>query len=424
MSKEKLKSSSRRSLALSYKLYARSKLLIQSKIWKKSPYASTVEAKLGAAKFDFDEIPEQALAETSAINYSGQNRTPGGATTAATAAVSSTEFKEETFGYVKDQKSAAQKQSELAEVLSDQELMWTTYFSGMLDNCIDVVEENLEEGKFKLVGSSEQQNGKQRMEKRLARACDLPIKLILTPLHHGGKAVKKFADLLDMKFGALHASLRVGHVILEWSDNSLVTPYLCDYVERLIQVSLESYGKWTESVSQQHGQFMKTAEELDFSGEVEQVYVIASKKKEMIDRLIEVVVQYNRFGFYNVIDRNCQDFVMDCLKALGVEIPKGLKGDLRDYYKTLEKGRSPSIPNFKNHDDLNKYASDCNVSSLTPHDLEYLLAMYFRFHLEFKTKEACSRKELEEWVCPRQPCHMDRVDVVEHGDLLIHSFLH
>ena len=312
----------------------------------------------------------------------------------------------------------------MARCLTDPELLWSNYFSGMLDNCVDAVEHNLDEGKLEFRSSLEEEHGKKRMEHRVSSACALPIKLILTPLHRGGRAVKTFASLLAMQFGPLHTSLRVGQVILEWNDSNLVTPYHCDHAERLVQVSLESYSKWTESVRQQHSDFKRTIEELDFSGEVEQIFVIASKKKEMIDRLIEVVVRYNRYYFYNLIDRNCQHFVMDCLDALEVKFPKELNGGLRNYFKMLAKGRSPSIPKmFKTHAHLDDYVKEQSLESMSQHDLEYLLALYFRFHLESKEKVKNDRKQYEEWVCPERFCHMDEVEMhVDQSTLLIHRF--
>ena len=432
MSGSRFKSGKRSALARSYNYFFANKINKEYSVNGQPSYVNTAEAKLEAAENDFEQPPVEAGAEASGpikVERSGPGQKRDIPVEAqdqgAAAATASTEFDGEASGSMTDPECvriSKQQRLQMAQSLTDPVLLWSNYFSGMLDNCVDAVEHNLEEGELEFRSSLEEEHGKKRMEHRVSSACALPIKLILTPLHRGGRAVKKFASLLEMQFGPLHASLRVGQVILEWNDSNLVTPYHCDHAERLVQVSLESYSKWTESVRQQHSDFKRTTEELDFSGEVEQIFVIASKKKEMIDKLIEVVVKYNRYYFYNLIDRNCQHFVMDCLDALEVKFPKELNGGLRDYFNKLVKGRSPSIPKmFKTHAHLDDYVKEQSLETMSQHDLEYLLALYFRFHLESKEKIKNDRKQYEEWVCPERFCHMDEVEMhVDQSTLLIH----
>ena len=377
-------------------------LKMQGKARNKSSFVATVEDKLKAAGINLDELGIRDPVSSCPSH-------------GATAAASSTTEPDRGASVPKTgKKSVEQKRLESARVLSDRELMWTQYFSGMLDDCVEVVEESLEEPPS--LRSLEVSMHDRRVKQRNDRACDLPVKVFLTPLQRCGSSINMFASFLEMIFGPFHASLRVGQVILEWDDSSLVIPRHCDHAERLIKVNVESYSRWTESIGQR-----------EIKEEVEQVFVIASKKKEMLDKLIDKVVEYNRSYAYNLFTRNCQHFVMDCLNALGVNYPEQLKGDLRDYYKKLKIRLSPSVSSstkLKTHRDLDEYVKKIDLRSLTPHDLEYILALYFRFHVESKEKIKDDRKKMEEWTCPEADCCMNYVDqLVDHGKLLIHDFL-
>ena len=419
------KSNSKRSaLAGSYALLSGEKCKIEEgKVHSRSASVATVEAKLKAAESSFN------------VEYTGPGQRRDvvtGQGSQGAAATASTDIhdgdlpaaEESSDKGPEDIRIDKQARLKMAECLTNPELMWSKFFSGMLDDCIDAVEENLEENKLELLGSIEESRGRQRMDHRAANVCSLPIKLILTPLRRGRTLVKAFASHLEMQFGPLHAALQVGQVILEWNDSHLVTPYQCAYEDRLIQVNLEKHSRWVDSVKQHRGQLERATEDLNLTGQMEQVFLIAARKKEMIDALIEVIITYNRSYYYNLIDRNCQHFVMDALDALGIKLPKEFTGGLRNYYKAVIKGRNPKIPKeFKTHRDLDKYVEEQDLDSMTQHDLEYILAMYFRFHLESKEKLKENRQLLEEWVCEEAVCRMDEIEkLVDHKNLLIHQF--
>ncbi len=413
----------RSSLARSYDLFFCNKMLKEQKASGKGSYVLTAESKLLAA--------EKYLVEHHLESEAGGsvNAECGGADVSETGATGS-DWQDGSAQQSQDPElsgnSAAAKKDKLkfAETLVDPDLMWSRYFSGLLDNCFEAVEENLMESDVDLESSMEREEGKRRMKHRAATACSLPIKLILTPLHRVRTLARTFASRLEMQFGPLHASLQVGQVVLEWNDSSLVTPYPCDYQDGIFRVNLEKHSRWMDYVSHHHSSFEAAAASLNLAGQTEQIFVIASKKTEMITSLIDVIIKYNRFYYYNLIDRNCQHFVKDCLDALGVQFPNEFKGGLQDYFKQLVAGCTPDIPKkFKTHRDLDKYVESQDLTSMPQHDLEFLLVLYFRFHLESKDKLKENRKLLEEWVCQEQHCKMDEVEhQVKDQSLLIHKF--
>ena len=170
----------------------------------------------------------------------------------------------------------------------------------------------------------------------------------------------------------------------------------------------------------------KATEELDFSKQIELVYMITSKKKNLIDALIDVIVKYNKHYYYNVIDRNCQHFVLDALQALQVEVPRCLTGKFGRYYKALLKGKTPSVPSeFKTHSDLDRYAmlevSKGTITDMPQHDLEFILTVYIRFHVESRSK--LTGKALDEWQCIESNCCIEEIEKhIRMESLKIHDF--
>ena len=336
----------------------------------------------------------------------------------------------ESFGVDMSQaRELGEKQkTELAKALIDPTQLWECYFSGIIDDSANAVEENVEEVKVVPTHSREVVQAQKRGEHRFAGVCHFPLKLIFTPLKQGRRIANTFASILEMQFGPLHAALQVGSVILEWDDSSLVTPYLCSYEDQVMQVDMQPYSEWAKYTGKHHTNIKKALEGLDYGQQIELIYMVSSEKKRLIDALIDVIVHYNKFYYYNLFDRNCQHFVCDALEALEMELPREFMGGLGDYYKALIKGKTPSVPSqFKTHSDLDLYVmqkkEDGFFSGMPQHDLEYLLALYFRFHLESKTKLKGDQKALDEWRCTEELCQAKVVEGrIELQSMAIHNF--
>lgn len=315
---------------------------------------------------------------------------------------------------------------DLATALIDPDQLWDNFFSGVvMDEARGAIEEGIEEQEQRFAHSMEVRQAALRSERRLSDVCNFPIKLILTPLKRGRKMATAFASMLEMQFGPLHAALQVGHVVLEWNDSNLVTPYLCAAEDQVMELDVQQHSQWVKYTAQHSVEMQRAARDLDFSEQVELTYKVTSEKKSLIDALIKVIIKYNKFHYYNLFDRNCQHFVMDALDALEVRIPKQLPGGLGKYFKALVEGRTPSLQKeFKTHSALDEYVTQQqSIGSMPQHDLEFLLTLYFRFHLESKAKLKGDGAASRAWQCQEQGCRMGEVEkLIKVESLKIHQF--
>lgn len=327
-----------------------------------------------------------------------------------------------------DSVSDVAKKPDLAAHLIDPKEIKEHYFSCILEEVASwAIDEHIEEGGNRLE-PHEMSPAQKRAEHRFRRVCDLPIKLLLTPLSRQGFPVDRFASFLEMEFGSLHAALQVGDVILEWNDSDLVIPRLCDHGDELIVTDVQAKSDWVKNAAKHHQRMKQAAEKLDFPEQIDLVYVVTAAKNEMIDNLVAVIVKYNKMHYYNVIDRNCQHFVRDALHALEVKEPIELSGQLASYYQALKRGRTPEVPdNLKTHGSLDEYVQEIcknrKIDTMPQHDLEFLLAQYFRFHVDSKSKANDTETPMVEWQCQENKCLMERVEKkIDLHSLQIHKF--
>ena len=307
----------------------------------------------------------------------------------------------------------------------------SNYFSTLVDHPATVaIEENLTEEKCEFTSTYEESRAQERGEQRFTKLCDLPLKLILTPVCVGGRVISKFASLLEMQFGPLHAALQVGDVILEWNDSSLVVPHFAEHDDRLMKTDVRHLTDWVSFTSGEVPRVREAIQMLDYRKQIELIYKVTAEKQRLIDNLVEIIITYNRQYYYDIIRRNCQHFVTDALKALGVSEPIEFTGGLGEYFRALKQGRSKVLQGkFTNHVHLDTYVREKEqngeISQLTRHDLEYLLAQYFRYHLEQKTRLLRDNKEAElgEWSCEVKGCCMERLEQrIDFESLRIHNF--
>lgn len=319
---------------------------------------------------------------------------------------------------------------EVAQHLISKEDM-SDYFSTLVDQPATMaIEENLSEEKCEFTSTYEESRAQERGEERFTKLYDLPLKLILTPLCIGGRVISKFASLLEMQFGPLHAALQVGDVILEWNDSSLVVPHFAEHDDQLMKTDVRHLTDWVSFTSGEVPSVREAIQSLDYRKQIELIYKVTAEKQRLIDNLVDVIVTYNRQFYYDVIRRNCQHFVTDALKALGVTEPIEFTGGLGEYFRALKQGRSKALhATFTSHVHLDNYIREKEQSGevvqLTKHDLEYLLAQYFRYHLEQKTRLQRDNKEvdLNDWGCEVKGCCMERLEKrIDFESLRIHSF--
>lgn len=251
---------------------------------------------------------------------------------------------------------------------------------------------------------------------------DLILKLVITPLHSSHE--KSFSSLLETCFGPVHVALKVSNMVLEWSRSSLVMPHFCtDEDVHMMEMEVQPHGKWVE---QQHPESSMAEQKSSYSEQIELTYRIASQKKTHINALINLIVKYNKVFYYDLFLRNGQNVVLDALRVLEVNLPKELPGGLREYYTALTAGK-PRELEFKLHSDLDKYVmhkkQEESLDSMSQINLEVLLTLYFRFHLESRAELKEDHQALEAWQCGELQCCMEEVEKRIQLELLkINSF--
>lgn len=274
--------------------------------------------------------------------------------------------------------------SEKAAELTDPEKLWSVYFSGIaLDPSREHIERNVEEGSLSDDGAATAHN---------PPTAKIPIKLRMKPVHSAGQyGLLSYTSLLLKHYGSLHASFLLDDkIVLAWSTNGLIIPT----------------GKPIESApragaSSRTEQYHATEEQVQYS------FDIASARKQLIDKLISIIVRYNKNYLYHPIFRSCQKFVADSVVALGYPVHSQLEGKLGDYYKEVKKGRKHKAE-FDSHAKLDEYVGRVLESGgTTIPETEYLLSQYFLFHVTSMTE----LEKPEKWVCEvHGGCLMSRLE--------------
>ena len=261
----------------------------------------------------------------------------------------------------------------------------------------------------------------QQAKQDMARACHLPVKLILSQLRRGRPPfAHTWSSLFGFQFGPLHAALQVGEVLIEWTRESLVIPKFEPILPgREIQFNVHSQGEWREAV----GQFVLEMSMADYAPQrrteqkVDALCRSVAEKAQLITNLVEIIVTYNRDYKYDLFNRNCQHFVRDAMAALGIKEAPQLSGKLSEYYKRLKDGKT-KMPEFQEHESVDKYVMD-NFDQLSQHDMEFLLCQYFQHHYSEMSQAA----DIEEWRCPRPTCQSQRLEErIKHNSLLFNQF--
>lgn len=268
-----------------------------------------------------------------------------------------------------------EQMEERAAELTDPEKLWTVYFSGIaLDPSREHIERNLEDGANSTGGAAV---GNPPPSARI------PMKLRMVPIHVGQYGVLSYTSLLLEHYGSLHASMILdGRIVLSWSASGLVVP-----TNQPIGNAPGPSSSKKQSEEAVH--FRTTEEEVQFS------FAMATAKKELVDKLIEVVVRYNKSYYYHPIFRNCQKFVADSVTALGYPVHPKLEGKLGDYFKQVKKGRKTKSE-FQSHTELDKYVVKVlETGGVSLAETEYLLSQYFVFHVMSMTES----ERPEKWVC-------------------------
>lgn len=255
--------------------------------------------------------------------------------------------------------------------------------------------------------SLEEQNQKDQQKHETARACHLPVKLVLSKLRRAPPPLSRhITTLLRIEYGPLHAGLIVGDISIEWSRHSLVVPALDPFAGD-VQTHIDHEGEWLDVTKDAVGKMsLANRQHLDIPKKLEIIYNSRAEKERLIDRLVDVIVKYNRCKKYGVFRCNCQDFVKDALQSLGIRKTPKFEGNLKGYIEELQGGRAACVT-FEKHSELDEYVR-ADVDSLTTHEKEYLVCMYFQFHMA--EMRELSPDQQDQWKCPVRGCLCEHLE--------------
>jgi len=291
------------------------------------------------------------------------------------------------------------EKNEKALELTSPSKIWEIYFSGcVLDPARDEIEAGLDSG-------TPPQSGNTKKGK-------VSIKLEMQPIISSGNygLQGQVSSLLLRNYGSLHASLLVADaVVLEWNTAGLVVPGGKPIMESRANPAGGAEGAADAMVADQ------------MSVVIEEEFEAALAKKTYVDRIIGVIVKFNKFHEYDPIMRNCQTFVADVFKELKFNVPAALEGKLGQYYKQLKDSQAKKCRKVSTHEELDVYVQECLERELPMQTMEYLLFLYFRFHITSLASSANPRR----WSCERPDCLRPRLEQrINKTETLANQILH
>lgn len=120
-------------------------------------------------------------------------------------------------------------------------------------------------------------------------------------------------------------------------------------------------------------------------------YELSLSKMLLINKLVSIIVQYNKHYYYQSITRNSQTFVVDVLQSFGVWESFTFGEKLEQYLENLTKGREEVYKCHKSVNDRVKYlVVSGEINELTYDEARYLRSLYTIYHLEESSTTAAN----------------------------------
>jgi hypothetical protein len=320
-----------------------------------------------------------------------------------------------------------EKQRELAHALTDRNLLFNR-FEYLLHIAEEEIHAAIVDHETTFTHSLEFQSAHQRAKHGAARACHLPVKLFLSRMQRldlPSAAVSITSKLSGMllEFGALHAGLMVGDVRVEWGNDNLIDPQWEDphFVEEDFVAHVHHDGKWALAASSYNKKISLADRERRVQDKIELLLESAEEKRKLIMNLMEVIVRYNCTKRYSVVNCNCQHFVTDALRALGIDSIPTFSGPLNEYLQNLKRYQVGIPDEFSDHAALDAYVQPkLAADTLTQHHMEFLLLHYYRLHINSLPEDG----DIDEWECAVPLCqYRDLADKVDRQAMMCHQFL-
>lgn len=323
---------------------------------------------------------------------------------------------------------SAKEHEKLARELTDHKQIFNR-FSHLLEVVDEEIQAVLRDEEAGFTHSDEVQRAHQRAKHGMARVCHLPVKLFLSRLRQhtlpATSITAKISEVL-LDFGALHAGLLVGNIRVEWGTDSLIDPQWEDeeYIEEDFVAHIHHQGDWALTASEFDKKISLADRERRVNDKIDLILESAEQKRQLIINLVELIVQYNRTKHYCLRKCNCQHFVTDAMRALGIKKLPEFSGQLNDYLQKL-KSYVVDIPEeFNNHATLDAHVKQrLEADTLTQHDMEYLLLLYYRLHMDSAHAEHADADN-DNWKCTVDTCQYEYLaDKVNRQAMLCHQFL-
>ena len=271
------------------------------------------------------------------------------------------------------------------------------HFHHIVEGCLMNIHKNMEDSLELATEYStplEIAKSKERDHRRHSQASKLDVKIRLSKVNLTGLASAFSSLAWDHKklfeYGALHASISVQDVLLEWGRDSLVIPRRDDDF-------ITKDTKLVAELSTSHSSLAATAEKTlsDLESNPDDTFSVyfetMEEKRRLIDEVVKVIARYNTKCYYHVLRRNCQNFVQDIKKALDLKISKFADPAADKFMKKLESTRGKLPQRFTIHADIDKIVLHQDLKKLNKDSLQFLLWQYELVHNE----EKCHRKDCQ-----------------------------
>lgn len=256
---------------------------------------------------------------------------------------------------------------------------------------------------------------------RIRNVAAFPVKLYLTSLPADSMITdgNDYASMLETQYGPMHASLQIGHIMIEWTTHSLVVPHSDIPTEPVIKTDITRSLTIASELQEKASEY-KRSRRGTVTGEVDLKLEITKSVSSLLETIVQVIATWNRYKYFDAYGSNSQHFVQTIIAHMGIEELPQLQNPTMDAYIGKLKGdfRTEHHTSFERHADLDRYVGE-RVGKLSTREMEYLLTEYYRFHVAGR---AGAMRGDGEWRCTEGDCQMQRLErEIDGKELLITS---
>lgn len=151
----------------------------------------------------------------------------------------------------------------------------------------------------------------------------------------------------------------------------------------------------------------RTEQTLSTDEDLTEYVQLSLSKVLLVEKLVDLIVKYNKNYYYHSITRNSQTFVVEVLQSFGVWENFNLGRKLKEYANNITKGKKEVYKSHKGLNDRVKYLIvSKEIEETTYDEARYLRSLYTIFHLE----EASMSAQSSTTVCSHSDCHLQDIE--------------